>query len=53
MNGQKNVSRLAGDDVRTDSIEQLVIALKKREKKVTGTEAVHLLANYLRERQRV
>jgi hypothetical protein len=48
----ENVSRLAGDDVRTDSIEQLVIALKK-EKKVTGTEAVHLLANYLRERQRV
>lgn len=48
----ENVSRLAGDDVRTDAIEQLVIALKK-EKKVTGTEAVHLLANYLRERQRV
>ena len=48
----ESVSRLAGDDVRTDVIENLVIALKK-EKKVTGLEAVHLLANYLREKQRV
>ena len=48
----ENVSRLAGDDVRTDVIENLVIALKK-EKKVTGLEAVHLLTNYLREKQRV
>ncbi|WP_411565713.1 hypothetical protein ACLIN3_22850 [Pseudomonas orientalis] len=48
----QNVSRLAGDDVRTDVIEDLVIALKK-EKKVTGLEAVHLLTNYLREKQRV
>lgn len=50
--GAENVSRLAGDDVRTDVIENLVIALKK-EKKVTGLEAVHLLTNYLREKQRV
>lgn len=48
----ENVSRLAGDEVRTDAIENLVIALKK-EKKVTGLEAVHLLTNYLREKQRV
>jgi hypothetical protein len=48
----ESVSRLAGDDVRTDVIENLVIALKK-EKKVTGLEAVHLLTNYLREKQRV
>ncbi|MGY2292318.1 hypothetical protein ACW9H6_21170 [Pseudomonas sp. SDO528_S397] len=48
----QNVSRLAGDDVHTDAIENLVIALKK-EKKVTGLEAVHLLTNYLREKQRV
>lgn len=48
----ESVSRLAGDDVRTDVIENRVIALKK-EKKVTGLEAVHLLANYLREKQRV
>ncbi|MBC2382181.1 hypothetical protein HF257_21325 [Pseudomonas sp. WS 5106] len=48
----ESVSRLAGDDVRTDVIENLVIALKK-EKKITGLEAVHLLANYLREKQRV
>ena len=48
----ESVSRLAGDDVRTDVIENLVIALKKK-KKVTGLEAVHLLANYLREKQRV
>ena len=48
----ENISRLAGDDVQTDVIENLVIALKK-EKKVTGLEAVHLLTNYLREKQRV
>lgn len=48
----ESVSRLAGDDVRTDVVENLVIALKK-EKKVTGLEAVHLLTNYLREKQRV
>ncbi|KRP47142.1 hypothetical protein [Pseudomonas poae] len=48
----ENVSRLSGDDVRTDVIESLVIALKKQ-KKVTGLEAVHLLTNYLREKQRV
>jgi hypothetical protein len=48
----EDVSRLAGDEIHTDSIEQLVIALKKQ-KKVTGREAVHLLTNYLRERQRV
>lgn len=48
----ESVSRLAGDDVRTDVIENLVIALKK-EKKVTGLEAVHLLTNYLREKRRV
>jgi hypothetical protein len=48
----ESVSRLAGDDVRADPIENLVIALKK-EKKVSGLEAVYLLANYLREKQRV
>lgn len=48
----KSVSELAGDDVHTDAIEDLVIALKKQ-KKVTGLEAVHLLTNYLREKQRV
>lgn len=48
----ESVTRLAGDEVRTDSIEHLVIALKKAHK-VSSTEMVQMLANYLREKERV
>ncbi|MBN6714104.1 DUF6088 family protein [Pseudomonas capsici] len=48
----EHVSRLAGDDVHTDPVEQLVIALKKQNK-VTGSEMRKLLTNYLREKERV
>nr|WP_153220990.1 hypothetical protein [Pseudomonas sp. SZ57] len=46
----EDVSRLAGDEVKTDAVEQLVIALKKQ-KKVTGREMVRLLTRYLREKE--
>ncbi|EPM43627.1 hypothetical protein [Pseudomonas syringae] len=46
----EDVSRLAGDEVRTDAVEQLVIALKKH-KKVSGREMVKLLTYYLREKE--
>lgn len=48
----ENVTRLAGDEVRTDGIENLVIALKK-DRRVTSAEMVQMLANYLREKERV
>jgi hypothetical protein len=46
------VTRLADDTVQTDSTENLVIALKKAHK-VSGAEMVQMLANYLREKDRV
>jgi hypothetical protein len=48
----ESVTRLAGDEVRTDNIENLLIAMK-RAHKVTGAEMVQMLANYLREKERV
>ncbi|WP_122318167.1 DUF6088 family protein [Pseudomonas cichorii] len=48
----ENVSRLADDDVDTDPVEQLVIALRKQNK-VTGSEMRKLLTNYLREKESV
>jgi hypothetical protein len=41
-------TRLAGDDVRLDDVEQLLIALQ-RQGHLTRTEAVRLQARYLRE----
>lgn len=48
----ENVTRLADDEVKTDDIEDLVIALKKA-KQLTNLEMVQLLANYLREKESV
>lgn len=42
------ITRLAGDDVELDEIEQLLIALQ-RSGHLTRTEMVQLQANYLRE----
>jgi hypothetical protein len=43
-----HITRLAGDDVRLDEIEQLLIALQ-RDGHLTRTEMIQLQANYLRE----
>ena len=43
-----HITRLAGDDVELDDIEQLLIALQ-RGGYVTRVEMVQLQANYLRE----
>jgi hypothetical protein len=43
-----HITRLAGDDVTLDEIEQLLIALQ-RAGHLTRTEAVRLQASYLRE----
>ena len=48
----ESVTRLADDEVRTDNIENLVIALKK-DRRVSSTEMVQMLANYLREKEGV
>ncbi len=47
----RHMTRLAGDDVELDEIEQLLIALQ-RAGHLTRTEAVRLQANYLREAKR-
>ncbi|MGA7787951.1 MAG: hypothetical protein WCA56_07270 [Xanthobacteraceae bacterium] len=43
-----NITRLAGDDVQLDDIEQLLIALQ-RNGHLTRVEMVQLQASYLRE----
>ena len=43
-----HITRLAGDEVELDEIEQLLIALQ-RAGHLTRTEAVRLQASYLRE----
>jgi hypothetical protein len=43
-----HITRLAGDDVKLDEIEQLLIALQ-RHGYLTRTEMVQLQASYLRE----
>lgn len=47
----RNVTRLAGDDVQTDEIEQLVIAMNKAHK-VSDIDMVQMLARYMREKPR-
>jgi hypothetical protein len=44
----RHITRLAGDDVELDEIEQLLIALQ-RAGYLSRIEAVRLQANYLRE----
>jgi hypothetical protein len=44
----RHITRLAGDDVELDEIEQLLIALQ-RAGHLTRTEIVRLQASYLRE----
>ncbi len=46
-----HITRLAGDDVELDEIEQLLIALQ-RAGHLTRIEVVRLQANYLREAKR-
>jgi hypothetical protein len=43
-----HITRLAGDDVQLDEIEQLLIALQ-RDGHLTRAEMIQLQANYLRE----
>jgi hypothetical protein len=43
-----HITRLAGDDVRLDAIEQMLIGLQ-RAGRITRTEMVQLQAKYLRE----
>ena len=43
-----HITRLSGDDVELDEIEQLLIALQ-RARHLTRTELVRLQASYLRE----
>lgn len=45
----EQITSLAGDDVQSDEVESLAIALKKANK-VTGPEMVRMLSNYLREK---
>lgn len=47
-----NITRLADDEVKTDEVEDLIIALKKAHR-LTNLEMVQLIANYLREKERV
>jgi hypothetical protein len=44
----QHITRLAGDDVQLDEIEQLLIALQ-RDGHLTRAEMIQLQANYLRE----
>lgn len=46
-----HITRLAGDDVHLDEIEQLLIALQ-RDGHLTRAEMIQLQANYLREARR-
>lgn len=46
----ESVTRLADDEVQTDNIENLVIALKK-DRRISNIEMVQMLANYLREKE--
>jgi hypothetical protein len=48
----EQITSLSGDDVQSDDIERLAIALKKA-RVVTGPEMVRLLASYLHERAHV
>ncbi|MEN9865931.1 MAG: hypothetical protein RL748_1521 [Pseudomonadota bacterium] len=47
-----NVTRLVDDEVKTDEVEDLIIALKKAHR-LTNLEMVQLMTNYLREKERV
>ena len=46
-----HITRLAGDDVQLDEIEQLLVALQ-RSGRITRVEMVQLQASYLREARR-
>ena len=46
-----HITRLAGDDVQLDEIEQLLVALQ-RSGRLTRVEMVQLQASYLREAKR-
>jgi hypothetical protein len=46
----EGITRLAGDDVATDVIEDLIVALK-RARVIDGPAMVSLLGNYLNERR--
>ena len=46
-----HITRLAGDDVQLDEIEQLLVALQ-RSRRLTRVEMVQLQASYLREARR-
>jgi len=46
------VTRAAGDDIRLDQTEKLLIALKKLQL-INGRQAARLLSNYLNESERV
>jgi hypothetical protein len=46
-----HITRLAGDDVQLDEIEQLLVALQ-RSGRLTRVEMVQLQASYLREARR-
>lgn len=46
------VTRLSGDDVATDDVEDLVVALK-RSGAISGSEMVDLLGQYLNEKYHV
>jgi hypothetical protein len=48
----EQITSLSGDDVQSDDIERLAIALKKA-RVVTGPEMVRLLTNYLHEKAHV
>ena len=47
----ESVTRLAGDSVKTDHIEDLVVAMK-RAGKINGADMVKMLGSYLDEKQR-
>lgn len=46
------VTRAAGDDVRLDHTEKLLVALKKQHL-INGRQAARLLTNYMNESERV
>lgn len=46
------VTRLSGDEVRSDATSLLLIALKRQEI-ISGSQLARLLANHLRERENV
>ncbi|WP_338849206.1 hypothetical protein V8J88_09640 [Massilia sp. W12] len=48
----ETVTRLAGDEVQTDAVEDLLIALKKAQC-ISNGQMAQLLANYLREKARI